>query len=308
MDQQAYKALLDKYLNKTATEEELRSLETYADALIEQSNVEVFPSAEGKAKVKTELRERIAVKKVFRLPVWTRVAASIALIIGLSLGIWNWLAQDSKENWQLVQTGPGEHTNISLPDGSQVHLNSLSSLEYPRVFDSNQRQVSLIGEAFFKVAKDADRPFEVESNGVFTKVLGTEFNVSAYPIDSLVEVSLLEGAVAVKGLNESFVMEPMLQSSFNYRTQTAQLQAFDSSEVVAWRKGEIVLNQTRFDQLQRIIKRRYGATVVLDKPKMKSHTVSGNFGNPNLNVLLESVCAAKSLRFRETAPKEYLIY
>lgn len=308
MDKQAHKNLLEKYLNKTASEEELKRLEAHADQMIRQSGAEVFLSEEDKARVKAELRERITLKKVFKVPTWAKMAASIALIVGLSLSIWFWAEQRSKADWMLVQTGPGEYTSVTLPDGSQVRLNASSSLAYPPTFNAVHRNVRLSGEALFKVTKDAERPFEVQSNDITTTVLGTQFNVNAYQDDSIVQVSLLEGAVRVEGLTESFLMEPMQQSTFNLKNETAQVQAFDSTDVMAWRKGEIVLSRTRFDQLQRIIERKYGVQVLLKDPKMKSYTVSGKFKNPSLNTLLQSICAAKSLRFKETGPKEFLIY
>ena len=277
MDEQAYKNLLEKYLNKTASEEELKRLEVHADEMIRESGAEVFLSAEDKTRVKAELRERIAPKKVFRLPTWARVAAGIALVIGLSLSIWFGGGQGSKSGWMLVETGPGDYTSVTLPDGSQVRLNASSSLAYPPTFDVAHREVRLTGEAFFKVAKDATRPFEVQSGDITTTVLGTQFNVNAYEDDSVVQVSLLEGSVRVGGLSESFLMKPLQQSTFNLKTQTAQMHAFDSTEVMAWKKGEIVLSRTRFDQLQRLIERRYGVEVLLEDPKMKSYTVSGKF-------------------------------
>lgn len=308
MDEQAYRTLLEKYLNKTASKEELDRLEAQADAMIQESGMKVFLSDDDKMRVKAELRERVTIKKVFKLPFWAKAAASVVLLVGLSLGIWFLTTQETGGEWLAVQTGPGEYKSLSLPDGSQVKLNALSTLEYPPVFDEKHRKVRITGEALFMVSKDAQRPFQVQSQEITTTVLGTQFNVNAYADDSAVEVSLLEGSVQVQGLGETFLMEPMQQSTFNLRNRKAEMGSFDSTEVMAWRKGEIVLSRTRFDQLQRLIKRRYGVEVLLKDPKMKAFTVSGKFKNPDLNTLLESICAAKSLHYKETAPKQFLIY
>jgi len=308
MDEKAYRTLLEKYLNKTASEEELDQLEAQADEMIQESGMQVFLSEGDKQRVKAELRERIAPKKVFKLPVWARAAASLVLLVGLSLSIWLLTTQNTRADWLVVQTGPGEHKSLSLPDGSQVKLNASSTLEYPPLFDGKYRKVRIEGEALFMVQKDAQRPFEVHSQEITTTVLGTQFNVNAYPEDSAVKVSLLEGSVRVEGLGETFLMEPMQQSTFHLNSGKAARGSFDSTEVMAWRKGEIVLSRTRFDQLQRLIKRRYGVDILFKNPKIKSYTISGKFKNPDLKTLLESICAAKSLHYKETAPKQFLIY
>ena len=90
-----------------------------------------------------------------------------------------------------------EVRNLTLPDGTEVTLNRYSSLTCPKRFEHDRRDVRLQGEAYFEVSKDARRPFTVEAGGMEVQVLGTHFNVEAYPADTEVRTTLLEGSVAV---------------------------------------------------------------------------------------------------------------
>lgn len=308
MSGRAYKEILEKYLKGTATEEELKVLEQYADEMIERSQTEVFLSEEEKSVVKNELRERVKIKRARTIPLFARIAASVALVATLSITAWFVAKQVGAPQMAMVSTGVGEHKTVTLPDGSEIVLNAKSSLQYPEEFENDSRQVELTGEALFSVAKDSERPFQVITDGITTTVLGTVFNVNAYSSDSMVKVSLLEGSVQVKGLDTTMLIKPLQQSSFNLKTQKAGVSAFDSSAVMAWKRGDLVLSKTRFDELLRIIERRYGTKVKLQSPDIADYTVSGKFRNPSIQTLLESICATKSLQFKEIAPGEFLIY
>ena len=107
-------------------------------------------------------------------------------------------------NLSQVITKPGSRiTQIQLPDGSVVRLNSSSSLTYDKNFGKNIREVSLTGEAFFDVSKDSSHPFIIHTNVIDIKVLGTAFNVRSYPGDQNTETSLIRGKVEVTLKNRS---------------------------------------------------------------------------------------------------------
>lgn len=110
-----------------------------------------------------------------------------------------------------VSTKPGSKTQIQLPDGSVVRLNSSSSLTYDKNFGKNIREVNLMGEAFFDVTKDSSHPFVIHTNVIDIKVLGTSFNVKSYPNDLNTETSLIRGKVEVtvkNRSNEKVYLEP----------------------------------------------------------------------------------------------------
>ncbi len=102
-----------------------------------------------------------------------------------------------------VTNKPGSKSQIQLPDGSMVWLNASSNLTYDKDFGKNFREVNLTGEAFFDVVKDPAHPFIIHTKVIDVKVLGTEFNVRAYPNDAYTETSLIRGSVEVTVKNRS---------------------------------------------------------------------------------------------------------
>lgn len=308
MSKQSYKELLRKYQEGIATEEELQLLEQYADQMINQSDFQVFFSEEDKEQIKQELSQRVRINQTPRWGVWTRIAASIILVAGLSLSFWFAQQQWSGPELATITTAVGEHKTVKLPDGSEVMLNAMSSITYPEVFDNEERTVTLKGEAQFNVAKDAGRPFEVLANSVKTTVLGTIFNINAYSTDSLVTVSLIEGSVKVDGFGTTNTITPNQEAYFNLKDRSSGVRQFEAANITAWQNGDLILSRTSFAQLQRILKRQYGVELELSHPEMAQYTVSGKFYQPDINTLLTSVCAAKSLKFKTMSTDQYLIY
>ena len=128
---------------------------------------------------------------------FTGVAAAVALAFFVGR---QWLpaAQSPAETVpQQLVTQKGSRSHIKLPDGTTVWLNAGSKLNYPRQFTGGKREVALEGEAFFDVAKDPDRPFTVRTKTFAIRVLGTEFNVAAYPDENKLETTLISGKVQV---------------------------------------------------------------------------------------------------------------
>ncbi|MEG1866456.1 MAG: FecR family protein, partial [Bacteroides sp.] len=135
-----------------------------------------------------------------RLPVWMKIAAAVLLLLSFNLGWYLYtdhltaIYTDQQASYE-IKVPAGSRTNIILPDGTDVTLNAGSVLRYSRGFGIRERQVSLSGEGYFKVAKNAKIPFYVHTNGVQVQVVGTMFNVCAYDNERYVTVSLMEGKV-----------------------------------------------------------------------------------------------------------------
>jgi len=140
---------------------------------------------------------------------WLIPAGALAIAVVLFFVLKNVIVtseakRGKQPNLSQVITKPGSRiTQIQLPDGSVVRLNSSSSLTYDKNFGKNIREVSLIGEAFFDVTKDSSHPFIIHTNVIDIKVLGTAFNVKSYPGDQNTETSLIRGKVEVTLKNRS---------------------------------------------------------------------------------------------------------
>jgi len=131
------------------------------------------------------------------------IATSLIIVLLLKNSVITSETKNGMANLSQVTTKPGSKTQIRLPDGSVVRLNSSSSLTYDKNFGKNIREVSLTGEAFFDVEKDSSHPFIIHTNAIDIKVLGTAFNVKSYPGDANIETSLLRGKVEVTLKNRS---------------------------------------------------------------------------------------------------------
>lgn len=159
-----------------------------------------------------------------------------------------------------VRTPRGGQYQLRLPDGSRVWLNADSRLAFPVAFGSRRRVVQLTGEAYFEVAKDAARPFEVEAGAARVTVLGTHFNVQAYPDEPAPVTTLLEGAVRLRQGTAQVLLRPGQQGRPR-PDGTLAVRAVDASSAVAWKEGRFVFEDEPIEGIMRQIARWYDVPV-----------------------------------------------
>lgn len=137
--------------------------------------------------------------------------------------------------YNTISTPRGRFFQLELPDGTKVWLNALSSLQYPNIFKGNERVVTLTGEGYFDVTRDASKPFRVRANGHTVEVLGTGFNVQAYT--PVMITTLIEGAVSVSnGHGQRIPLKPGQQALAD--GNTIRVNTADTKKAVAWKDGE----------------------------------------------------------------------
>lgn len=187
-------------------------------------------------------------------------------------------------------TAPGEKLQVTLPDGSRIWLNSVSKLEFPERFDSSERRVTLIGEGFFEVEKDANRPFRVETNGMVTTALGTSFNINNKS-GNKVMVSLLTGKVKVKATpgSEDVFLNPGQELRFSSEEEKYQISRFNPEEVIAWRDGQIVFKDASLTEVVKILEDWYGVAIHLENPRGVDWKYSGEYRHQTLANVLNSM-------------------
>jgi len=165
------------------------------------------------------------------------------------------MAADPSKLMLELATPLGGIYQITLPDGTKVWLNAGSSLKYPMSFAKNERRVRLEGEAFFEVTKDSARPFRVLSKGQEIEVLGTAFNVNAYPDNTAIKTTLVKGKVKLSNNNrysEAIYLLPGQQST-NTNNGKIQLANVDTAPFTAWKEGLFYFDETPLsDALQQI--------------------------------------------------------
>lgn len=237
--------------------------------------------------INCERRKKISVYFLAR-------AASLALLAMIALyGIFMVVVKPT-ENTTAMETKSnpsGQKSKVFLPDGSKVYLNSKSSMTYPLQFGENKREISLDGEAFFEVVSDSLKPFTVTSGEVEITVLGTSFNVKAFPGDNFVCVSLVEGEVKVgiKNHSDEAILKPGEAATMEKATRKLVAKNFDYWENIAWKDGILYLNQTRLDEAFSTLELWYGVEFKFNNPPDSSIKVTGKFENAYLTNVLKSL-------------------
>ena len=168
----------------------------------------------------------------------------------------------------------GTEYSLQLSDGTNVHLNAGSTLIFPSVFGKNARVVELSGEGYFNVTHSSV-PFIVKSKSMDVRVLGTTFNMTAYPEDPMVSTTLLTGKVAVTchsqtdTTTQTTVLTPGLQARFQPHEGVLQVDSVDVEEQTAWRRGEFAFEDVKLGTIMTIIGRSFALNVTFDTPELQ---------------------------------------
>ncbi|WP_298715440.1 FecR family protein [Chitinophaga sp.] len=170
----------------------------------------------------------------------------------------------------ILITPRGGQYRVRLADGTKVWLNAASRLEYPVAFNGKERLVSLTGEAYFEVASDVQRPFFVMVDGMKVQVLGTKFNVNAYPEEKLFTTALLEGAVRITGSGKHVTLKPGQESAFSPKSGSLKQYDGDMESAVAWKNGIITFKNDELSAVMRDLGRWYDVDVAYE-PGLDSH-------------------------------------
>jgi transmembrane sensor len=168
--------------------------------------------------------------------------------------------------YNTITTPRGGQYVLILPDESKVWLNSASSLRFPAAFTGATRNVTLTGEGYFEVAKNASMPFHVTVNRMDVEVLGTHFNIMAYENESAVRTTLLEGSVKLKGEKNEAVLHPGQQGIVAKEGGTVTVQDdVNTEQVTAWKNGFFQFSQkTDLETVLRQMERWYDIDVAYE--------------------------------------------
>lgn len=168
-----------------------------------------------------------------------------------------------------VEIPRGGEYALVLSDGTKVHLNSMSSLRFPVAFTAGKREVELQGEAYFEVSKTG-QPFIVNANGMQVEVLGTTFNISAYP-DEEYQTTLVNGSVKVSAeKGESLILKPSQQATIASGSNSIQVRTVDTSFYTSWVKGKINFKDQRLEDIMKILSRWYDMKVIYESERIKN--------------------------------------
>ena len=241
-------------------------------------------------------------RKDNRNPWILRVAASLLIIVSIAFAAgWYFnklknqelVSYDPTKNFIKKETDKGHKSTITFRDGTRVKLNSESFISYPEEFSGKVREVTLSGEAYFDVAHYDEWPFIVKSKGVQTRVLGTSFNVSAYPEEYCVKVALVEGSVEVKvGQREPVKLMPQKMAKIG-KEEKIEVLDFDIQKITAWKDNIIIFEKASFDEVQSTLERWYNVKFVYDQQPVFEGGYTGEFVDISLELVLKGMSANK---------------
>ncbi len=199
------------------------------------------------------------------------------------------------ENYFQRVTQKGQKASFYLPDGSYVNLNSGSSLYYYVCNECNTRELILEGEAFFDVKRDTERPFIVKTTNLSATVLGTSFNVKAYPKERKTEVALVTGKVSVAGeKSNSTILTPYEMATYAHDGQKTTVGGFDVEKITGWKDKILVFEDVSFDELTETLSRWYGVEFIISDSarsvKFRDRKdYKGKYNNKSLETVLEAI-------------------
>jgi transmembrane sensor len=319
MDQDHYQTLVDRYLKKRLTDEEL----------------EVFISLMRQGKLNAYLREamdkdlgldevsdseNVPVIRLKKNNVVLRWSAA-AVIAGLFLcGIYfirQQKIQSNTKNKPIVATINNldtvriSNTTASivkriLPDKSAVWLQPYTCISYPSKFTGQLRTVKMQGDAFFEVTKDAHHPFVITSGKILTRVWGTSFRIKAVPGEAVYKVLVLTGKVSVSlatpgaagTRNAQLMLRPAEEAV--YRNTGEQLKKENirlEDDLLIWKKSNLAFDNASLSAILSAVNNNYNVHVTVSDKQIDSYHITANFNNKNLADILTLICKSVNCNY-----------
>ena len=236
-----------------------------------------------------------------RQSIWIGLMKYAAVIIcAFGLGYFAFSEQEEimvpNEEITIIEkvTSRGQKSNIILRDGSKIILNSDTRVTYDKDFGITNRNIELIGEAYFEVAKNKDLPFSVAANNTTTTAIGTAFNISAFREASTTTISLASGKVKVvsegndSNPDSEVLLEPGQEYLVDENNEGAIVRSFEANYVLSWKDNILYFDNTRMQELIPKLERWYNVKVIVLNPQaMTGVRGTGQFINESLENVLK---------------------
>lgn len=321
-----YKRLIIKYLLGEATDVEQKLVEEWIAK--SSHNKQLFESYRGllfltqKKKVEvntdkawTKVKAHILANqpnsitpKVYIKPKRQTIAkfaaSGIAAMLVLTIGILSIVKEEKSQTLKYVTSYEISQAN-SLPDGSEVILNQRTSLKFPDKFGKDIREVSIFGEAFFEVKPDPDKPFVIHASGLDIKVLGTSFNVEAYPGVDYVKVTVSTGKVLVypsdtppgKETEVGKLLTAGEIATYSQKSGVIFKGVNDDLNVLSWKTGVLTFKEARLADVLKAFEEKYQKQFIVNDPSILNQRLTARFENQSIDDALETLSLIFNLEF-----------
>lgn len=286
------------YLSERLDREIGESSEEMLEAVLPHS----IPEAKMKARFMSELKRGQGQRPAGRKWMWA--AAVLLPFVFLSASLFFLATRTgifSETEYAEINVPYGEQVRVILQDGTIVQLNSDSRLKYPRQFGLFNRTVELWGEGYFNVAKDENRPFRVDLQGVEVRVTGTRFNVKAYAAEPNIWVTLDEGGILFKDRNaKEYRLVPGESAEYNRRSGECLISRPDNMEQIsAWRSNSLNFYLTPLSEIIKVMERHYDVHFIVKDSAVLKNRFTLSTGKVNASDVLDDLEAVSNISFTE---------
>jgi len=228
------------------------------------------------------------------LKIYTSISryAAILILPLLFFAIWSIEKPNQEITEQEITCPLGLRSQITLPDGSHIWLNSGSTIKYSSPFVGKNRCVELEGQAFLNVTKNKKSPFSIQAGNVKVNVTGTQFDFKSYPDDRIAEVTLKEGSINLSLLSEGVEtshakMKPGDHFIFNKNTKKAFISNKNIDRYILWKDNMLIFDETPMTEVKKILERWYGVDIEIKNKVVESYKFTTTFKNKSLSQVLE---------------------
>jgi transmembrane sensor len=233
------------------------------------------------------------------------IAASLFFILALAVAIKHIAGKQTLQPVIVSEIikPPSEPTaytrSLKLPDGSTVVLKAGSSLQFPTRFEGETREVKLSGEAYFDIVHNPKQPFIIHTGTIKTTVLGTAFNIKAWPNDKKVKVTVTRGKVRVEEESRKKILAVLTlnhEAEYDFNSKKTISEQVEAERVVqSWTQQELNFDHVSFEKIARTISKRFGVTIEIEDPKIAENVLITSFtGTESLNDMLDVLCSITS--------------
>ncbi len=243
------------------------------------------------------------------IPIFLKYAALAIILIGISsLVVYKYSEYIQNLNFTEISVMRGSKTQMTLADGTKLWLNASSKIRYTQDFNKQERDIFLEGEAYFEVAKNAKKPFNVYAGGVIVQAVGTIFNVKAYPEERVVETTLVEGSVIVAADNKSsekiqlkpneqvLYNKPDLQNRENEKILITK--GINADLFTSWISDKLVISSEDLESLAIKLGRKYDVVFHFDDNSLKKLRFTGLLKNETIEQILEVLKISSPVNYR----------
>lgn len=240
-----------------------------------------------------------------RLYIYAYKVAAVLFIPLLLFSVWQVVSNSifSKDSFCTLETPMGSKMKTTLPDGTEVWQNAGTTLKYPAKFSEKNREVFLVGEAYFHVKSDKKHPFHVQTPEGTVTVTGTRFNVSSYTADDTYSVVLEEGKVSFtpKGKAEEIDLKPLQQILLNKKDGVIQKKNIDTDKFTSWKDGKLIFRDDPLSEIVTRLNRWYDADIKIVDPdhKLKDYTFTMTVQQETIEQVLEYLTQASGLKLKK---------